>query len=84
MLAKDAAAFTGLWPQFSDVIVKADGLSEYRASRLEPVVEMFGRHVGRDDGCRRLIEELAAFIGKRTGDANGGLIRLRRANQLDI
>lgn len=73
-----------LWPNFSEIIAMADGLSEYRAERLEPLVERFGRTAGRDPGYRQLVDDLAAFVSKRTGEARGGLIRLARANQLDL
>lgn len=39
---------------------------------------------GSDETYNRLVEDMAAFISKRTGDARGGLILLKRANQLDI
>jgi hypothetical protein len=84
MMAKDQDALKALWHQFSEVVAKADGLPEYRAGRLEPIVELFGRAAGNDDSYNRLVEDLATFISKRTGDARGGLILLKRANQLDI
>ncbi len=84
MMARDKDALKALWPQFSEVITKAEGLSEYRAERLEPVVELFGRAAGSDETYNRLVEDMAAFISKRTGDARGGLVLLKRANQLDI
>jgi hypothetical protein len=66
------------------VITRAEGLSEYRAERLEPFVELFGRAAGSDETYNRLVEDMAAFISKRTGNARGGLVLLKRANQLDI
>lgn len=84
MMARDKDALKALWPQFSEVITKAEGLSEYRAERLELVVELFGRAAGSDETYNRLVEDMAAFISKRTGDARGGLVLLKRANQLDI
>ena len=84
MMANDDDALKALWPQFSEVITKAEGLSEYRAERLEPIVELFGVAAGNDETYNRLVEDMAAFISRRTGDARGGLILLKRANQLDI
>jgi hypothetical protein len=84
MIAHDTDALKALWPQFSDVITRAEGLSEYRAERLEPFVELFGRAAGSDETYNRLVEDMAAFISKRTGNARGGLVLLKRANQLDI
>ena len=84
IMARDKNALTALWPQFSEVITKAEGLSEYRAERLEAIVELFGRAAGSDETYNRLVEDMAAFISKRTGDARGGLVLLKRANQLDI
>lgn len=84
MVARDAQGLRNLWPQFSRIIDAADGLTEYRASRLEPVIELFGRAAGRDEDYSALVEKLATFVSKRAGDARGGLIRLKRAAQLDI
>lgn len=84
MMARDDEAFANLWPLFSEVISKADGLSEYRVQRLEPIVDIFGRKAGRHAAYRQLVDDLAAFVAKRAGDARGGLIRLKRAMQLDI
>jgi hypothetical protein len=84
MMARDDDALRALWPQLSDVVAKAEGLSEYRPFRLEALLELFGRAAGNDDAYNRLVENVAAFIARRTGDARGGLILLKRANQLDI
>jgi hypothetical protein len=84
MMARDTDAMRALWPQFSEIIARAEGLSEYRAERLEPLVELFGRAAGNDETYNRLVEDMAAFVSKRTGDARGGLVLLKRANQLDI
>jgi len=84
IMARDKDALKPIWPQFSEVIAKAEGLWEYRAERLEPIVELFGRAVGSDETYNRLVEDMAAFISKRTGDARGGMVLLKRANQLDI
>lgn len=84
MIGNDKVAIAALWPRFSEVIRLAEGLSEYRADRLEPLVERFGVHAGRNPDYRQLVDDLAAFVAKRTGEARGGLIRLARANQLDI
>jgi hypothetical protein len=84
MMARDGDALRALWPQLSEVVAKAEGLSEYRPFRLEGLLELFGRSAGNDDAYNRLVEDVAAFISKRTGDARGGLILLKRANQLDI
>jgi hypothetical protein len=84
MMQQDEGALRALWPRFSEIIVKAEGLAEYRAERLEPIVDLFGRAAGNDDTYNRLVEDMAAFISKRTGDARGGLVLLKRANQLDI
>ena len=84
IMARDEDALRALWPRFSEVIMKAEGLSEYRAERLELIVELFGRAAGSDETYNRLVEDLAAFISKRAGDARGGLVLLKRANQLDI
>lgn len=82
MIARDKAELSSLWPQFSDVLRRAAGLGEYSADRLVRLIEVFGAIAGSDAGYGRLVEELAAFVGDRTGEGRSGQILLNRARQL--
>lgn len=80
----DAPRLSALWPEFSDVLRRAEGLIEYSATRVVQLIEIYGAIAGNDPAYRRLVDELAAFVGKRTSAGQGGLILLRRAQQLDL
>jgi hypothetical protein len=84
MLARDTAAVSSLWPKFSDVLTKASGLGQFSAGRLVKLIEVAGAIAGDDLGYSALIEEVASFVAKRTSEAEGALILLKRAKQLDF
>jgi hypothetical protein len=84
LVAGDQAALTALWPQFSDVLQRAKGLGEFAAERLIKMIEVFGNVTGDDPGYARLIDDVAAFVSERTSEAQGALVLLKRAEQLDF
>lgn len=84
MLAGDPTRLASLWPKFSDVLTKAEGMGEFDASRLTKLVEVFGEVAGKDRGYRDLVDRVAEFVTKRTGESQGALILLKRARQLDF
>lgn len=45
---------------------------------------MFGLVAGRDRGYRDLVDQVSEFVAKRTGESEGALVLLKRANQLDF
>ena len=82
-LVNDACAdLSSLWPEFSDVLVKAEGLGEFEGSRLVTMIQVFGDVAGNDRGYRDLLDQASDFVGKRTSEGEGALILLRRAKQL--
>jgi hypothetical protein len=82
-MVNDAAAdLPTLWPEFSDVLVKAEGLGEFDGSQLVKMIQVFGEVAGNDRGYRDLVDQAAEFVGKRTSEGEGALILLRRAKQL--
>lgn len=83
-LARDAKTLSLLWSEFSDVLSKAEGLGEFRADSLLRMIEVFGNIAGTDRGYRDLVDQAAEFIAKRTGESEGALILLKRAQQLDF
>lgn len=83
MIARDYARLASFWPRFADLLVKAEGLVEYSADRLIQLIEIFGRPAGRDPEYGRLVDQLADFVSRRTGEGESGRILLKRAEQLD-
>jgi hypothetical protein len=73
-----------VWNDFSTVLHKARGLGEFKACRLEQMVEVAGNIAGNDPNYNNLIEKMAEFISERKSEAEGALILLRRAQKLDF
>lgn len=84
LLAGEPERLTALWPQFGEVLTKADGLGEFDANRLTKLVEVFGQIAGKDRSYRDLVDQMSEFVTKRTGDSQGALVLLKRAEQLDF
>lgn len=83
-LRKDAQRLSLLWPEFSDVVKQARGLGEFSADRLTRMIEVFGNIAGNDPGYAKLVDEVATFVSERTGEAQGALVLLKRAQQLNF
>lgn len=84
LMAGELERLASLWPQFRDILAKADGLGEYDANRLIKLIEVFGQVAGKDRGYRDLVDQVSDFVAKRTGESQGALVLLKRANQLDF
>lgn len=84
LIDHDPVALSALWPQFSEVVVQAKGLGEFSPERLIKMIEIFGNVAGKDASYTRLVDEVAAFVSERTGEAQGALVLLKRAEQLDF
>ena len=84
ILKKDPQRLNSLWPQFSEVVKQANGLGEFAAERLTKMIEVFGNIAGMDTGYTRLVDDVAEFVSARTGEAQGALVLLKRAQQLDF
>ncbi|NCT81674.1 MAG: tetratricopeptide repeat protein [Comamonadaceae bacterium] len=82
MLGRDAAGLSALWPEFSDVLSKAEGLGEFEGVRLVNLIQAYGMVAGADRGYCDLVDQAAEFVAKRTSEGEGALILLRRAKQL--
>lgn len=80
--AGDQKRLASLWPQFSDVLVKAEGLGEFDVNRLSRLVEVFGQVAGKDRGYKDLVDQVSEFVTKRTGESAGALVLLKRAGQI--
>lgn len=84
MLNDAGVDLSSLWPEFSDVFVKAEGLGEFDASRLLKMVQVFGVIAGKDRGYRDLVDQAADFVAQRTSEGESALILLTRAKQLAV
>jgi hypothetical protein len=84
MIARDRKAMSALWPEFSDILEQAKGRGEFDAPRLIKWIEVVGEVAGDDPQYTALVEEMAAFVSKRMGEAQGALVLLNRAKQLDF
>lgn len=84
LMAGEPERLSSLWPQFADILDKAIGLGEFDAKRLIRMIEVFGQIAGKDRGYRNLVDQLSDFVAKRTGEAQGAMVLLNRAKQLDL
>lgn len=73
----------GVWSELGSILDEASGLAEFDADRLVRLVEVVALPAGRDPTYRAVAERLADFVAKRTSDAQGALILLRQALNLD-
>lgn len=84
MLAGDRDAIPPIWPEFSKILAQARSLGEFEATRLVNLIEAVGNVAGNDPAYNVLVEEVAAFVSERTGEAEGALVLLKRAQKLDF
>jgi hypothetical protein len=84
MLARDQQAIAALWPQLSTLLEEGKGLVEFGAARAVKFIEVVGPVAGSDPNYDRVVEQVAEFMAERTSEAEGALVRLKRAKQLDF
>jgi hypothetical protein len=84
LMAGESERLALLWPQYGDILAKADGLGEFDVKRLTKLIEVFGQVAGKDRGYRDLVDQVSDFVAKRTGESQGALVLLKRAKQLDF
>ena len=80
----DYESLNALWPKFSEVVDQAKGLGEFPVDFLKQMVEVFGNIAAKDPGYASLVDRLSDFVSERTSEANGALVLLKRAQQLDL
>lgn len=73
-----------IWRDYGGILDRAAGLGEFKAERLVSMIEIAGQVAGNDPAYNELIEKLASFVSKRKSEAEGALILLKRAQQLDF
>lgn len=74
---------SGVWSELGAILDEASGLAEFDTDRLVRLIEVLALPAGRDPTYRAVAERLADFVAKRTSDAQGALILLRQALNLD-
>ena len=84
IIARDHRTISAVWAEFSTVLEQAEGLGEFDALHLIKMIEVFGGLARDDPQYTALTEQMAAFASKRMGEAQGALVLLRRARQLDF
>ena len=72
-----------IWSGYSDILSRAAGLGEFNAKRLVSMIEILGTVAGNDPDYNTRVEQLADFVSKRSSEAEGALVLLKRAKQLD-
>ncbi len=79
-----AEKLSDIWRDFSELLKKVEGLGEFRANRLEQMIDVAGQIAGNDPAYNALVEQAAEFFAKREGDVKSAGILLNRAEQLDF
>jgi len=83
-LARDGSSLPAIWAELSDILDRANGLSEFDAEGLATFIEVAGGAAGNDRTYNDLVEKLSTFVAVRTSEAEGALVLLRRAQKLDF
>lgn len=84
VMAGDRAALSQIWHGFSEILDRASGLGEFDVERITKLIEVASNIAGDDPSYSALIDKLADFIAERTGEAQGALVLLRRAEKLEL
>jgi hypothetical protein len=83
-MAHDKGGLSALWRAYGALLDKAAGLGEFDADGLVRFVEVAEPVAGNDPAYNELVEKVAEFVKERKGDAEGALILLKRAQELDF
>ena len=73
-----------IWKDFATILERAKGLGEFKADRLVQLIEIAGGIAGNDAAYKELVDKTAEFVADRTGEVEGALVLLKRAQQLDF
>jgi hypothetical protein len=84
MIDRKREELPDIWREYGQILERAKGMGEFKADRLVTIVDIVGNVAGNDPAYNELIEKLANFVADRASEAEGSLILLRRAHQLDI
>ncbi|MGX7742768.1 hypothetical protein [Rhodopseudomonas parapalustris] len=76
--------FSEIWRGYADILDRATGLGEFNAERLVSMIELLGNVSGNDPEYNQLVERVANFVAKRSSEAEGSMVLLKRAQQLDF
>lgn len=84
LLAGDRTQLATVWPRLSAVLERADGLGDFDAMRAVRFVEAMGEIAGSDPGYSKLYDKMVDFVSQRKSEAEGALMLLKRAKQIDF
>lgn len=73
-----------VWSDFRKILESANPLAEYDVERVVKLITIAGLVAGNDPEYNALIEDVAAFVSKRRGEAEGARLLVKRAHQLDL
>ncbi|WP_442679603.1 hypothetical protein ACSBM8_19285 [Sphingomonas sp. ASY06-1R] len=82
ILSQSADMLPAVWSEFSSILDDAEGLGEFRAYRLPEMIDLGGNLAVNDPSYGALVEKLADFVARRTSEAQGALVLLKRAKQI--
>ena len=84
MLAEDRAQMATTWPRLADVLERAEGLGEFDAMRAVRLIEVMGQVAGSDPQYSELFDQMVGFVSRRKSEAEGALLLLKRAKQINF
>lgn len=84
VMAQDAGRLSQVWRGFAGILDRAIGLGEFDTRRVTKLIEVAQGFAGDDPDYAELIDKLSDFVAARTGEAQGALVLLRRAEKLDL
>ena len=76
--------FAEIWRGYTAILDRAAGLGEFNAKRLVSMIEVLGNVARNDPDYNQLVERVADFVAKRSSEAEGAMVLLKRAQQLDF
>lgn len=81
---EEPVALSAFWPRFAQVLRDAEGMGEFDVSTVLRLIDALGAKAREDQAYADLVDQTAEFVARRTGEAQGALVLLRRAQQLDL
>jgi hypothetical protein len=73
---------SSIWIRLSEVVKQVKGLVEFNLERLVELINVLGNIADNDPAYAKLVDDIAGLVSERTGEGQGALILLGRAQQL--
>lgn len=84
LVNEPGASLSAFWPRFTGLVERAQGLGEFQFDKLEGLIDSIGPSASQDKEFNHLVEKLAESVRERKGEAEAGLLLLKRAQQIDF